>query len=176
MIDKDLFIKLKPKNFSDLNQEPFESVITRLKNTLPNFPDDVIEQWTYRHFNDFVHDYWYLEYDKLVFSLVKWDLNQIMEIESKIMTTLDFWGDELYKSKTNFRTKTWLGNFFITNKTWPKPIIVFDNTNKLIETNMFKQFILLEGHMRLAYMRGQIKHGIEQIENQHDIWLVEKID
>ena len=87
-------------------------------------------------------------------------------------------GSGLGKAIINSSAKTGYDNYMagITGNQYGG--IIEEATNKVLDsdTNMFKQFILLEGHMRLAYMRGQIKHGIEQIENQHDIWLVEKID
>lgn len=179
MLELSTFEKLKPNSDNPLEVEPFEQVFDRLSKALPNFPKCVLEQWTYRHFQSFCYEYWWLEFDKLTFEKEKFNKKQIMNIGSRILDTQDYWGDDFIENP-NFRMKsTWLGQYMNKHKTWPKPIIIFDtqaNTYKENEKSepLSVPYHLLEGHMRLAYMRAFIRHEIEDVSSFHDVWLVKK--
>lgn len=177
MIDINEFKKLKPKfDYEKYEQEPFEMVYPRIKAVLPNFPLCVIEQWPYRHFLDFCNKYWWLEYDRLTFDKVRFSKNQIMSIGTKFLNTQDYWGDD-FINHPEFRVKqTWLGGYMNENKTWPKPVIVLDTCNgKIRESDeLCKPLHLLEGHMRLAYMRAFIRYNITGVNDIQEVWLVSK--
>ncbi|MCT8335086.1 hypothetical protein NUH30_15510 [Leptospira sp. 85282-16] len=70
--------------------------------------------------------------------------------------------------------KTWLAKYFIENKTWPKPIIILtvNQIQSYQNIKFSKDFHLLEGHMRLAYMRAQYRNKIENIPKSHLTWVV----
>ena len=175
MITKEEFKKLKPKEISYLEKEPFEEVYPRLKEAFPNFPKCVLEQWTYRHFNQFDKDYWWLGFHDFIFKLEIWRNEDILNnIGSKIMDTQDYWGDELVLHKNKNRLGTYLGKYFTRNKTWPKPIIILKNDHRFTQADglpLFDPYHLLEGHMRLAYMRAHIKCKVVGTPEKHDIWV-----
>lgn len=179
MINIEEFEKLKP-NFDNntYELEPFENFYLSYKKYLPNFPKCVLEQWTHRHFNGFCYDYWWIEFDRLVFEKVKFTNKMIMQIGTHMLSTLDNWGDD-FINNPNFRIKkTWLGGYMYENKTFPKPIIVFDVENSIDfggKKDLYKPFHLLEGHMRLAYMRALIRYNVDNIPEIHDIWLSKRI-
>jgi hypothetical protein len=87
--------------------------------------------------------------------------------------TLDFWGDDLFKDK--LRRKSWLGAYMLQHGTVPAPIIVAMNAvgiehprGGLLKTPTH----LIEGHMRLAYLRGMIRHNHPWLKNSHAVWLL----
>ena len=167
------FKKIYP-NLNDPEPEKFEQVKPRLKQALPNFPDCVLEQWIYRHFPA-IEDYWWLGFEKFDFKQESWSNTKIMNlIGSRMLVNQDYWGDELVLKKT-FRDKTWLGNYFHEYKTTPKPIIILKNDNDFIDpydSKLFKPYHLLEGHMRLGYLRAHIRHSVEGTPNEHEVWVV----
>lgn len=175
MIDLDSFKKLKP-NSNNMVVESFEEALPKFKEVLPNFPECVLEQWTYRHFDNFCSDYWWLDFTELKFERVLFDREKIMEINSKIPDTLNFWGDD-FINRPEYRAKnTWLGKYMMENRKWPKPIIVFDTNNNTaeLEHELLKPYHLLEGHFRLAYMQALIRYSIDNVQTLHEIWLVHK--
>ena len=175
MLDREHFKLLEPKEIALYTKEPFDEVLPRLQKQLPNFPKCVLEQWVYRHFNDFCNDYWWLGFDGFEFELEFWSSEKIYsEVKSNILDTQDFWGDELFVRKNKLRLTTWLAQYFAENKTWPTPIIVLKNNLSLTRPNgqaLAEPFHLLEGHMRLAYLRGAFRNKIEGMPKEHPIWV-----
>ena len=173
VIIKREFEKVRPQNMDKIEKESFESALPRLKKHLPNFPECVLEQWVYRHFDQFYNNYWFLGFDKLVFDKMSFNFNDIMEIKSKDLRGQDYWGDE-FSNQEETRMMTYLAKFMRENKTWPKPIIVFDTksvSNKFGE-KFQEPFHLLEGHMRLAYMRALIRYKVAGVKPCHEVWVV----
>ncbi len=182
MIDIDEFRELKPKfDYVTYQLEPFVNVSEKYKKMLPNFPECVLEQWTYRHFDDFCNKYWWIQYDRLVFNKVLFSREQIMSIGTAFLDTQDYWGDD-FINNPEFRVKqTWLGGFMNENRTWLKPVIVFDVNNSIIDEEkelkygkLIRPLHLLEGHMRLAYMRALIRYSISGVPDKHYVWLVKR--
>ncbi|MHC1731993.1 MAG: hypothetical protein AB9888_08210 [Bacteroidales bacterium] len=178
MIEIGEFKKLKPYSESGGSEYlPFELFCFKFKKFLPNFPECVIEQWPYEQFSDFCDKYWWLEYERLYFEKVLFSKDQIMLIGTTFLDTQDYWGDEFIEVP-NFRAEqTRLGIYMSNHKTWPKPIIIFDICNSNIEETdeLCQPFHLLEGHMRLAYMRAFIRHSIEGVNPKHEVWLARKL-
>ncbi len=177
MLEIEKFRELEPHfDRKAFEYEPFEVVYPRLESVLPNFPKCVLEQWVHRHFSQFCNDYWWIEYDRLVFDKVYFSKEQIMSIGTAILETQDYWGDDFINNPEFRVKKTWLGGFMDEYKTWPKPVIVFDTCNSNIEETkkLFKPFHLLEGHMRLAYMRAFIRRRISGVKDMQEVWLAKK--
>lgn len=169
MIHKQEFIKFEPKNYWSFHVESFEHYKKRLWNILSNFPDCIIEQWVYRHFHEFISDYWYLDFEKIIFRKETWDNKSLAKkIWSKIDTTIDFWWNDLMQSET--RKRSWLGKYFLENWTWPVPIIIFDNIPNIIPTSK-NEYHLLEWHMRLAYFRWLYRNNSIILKNEHKVWI-----
>ncbi|MBV2089970.1 MAG: hypothetical protein KUF72_03710 [Candidatus Thiodiazotropha sp. (ex Ctena orbiculata)] len=173
-MNREEFEKLKPKELPTLEIEPFSEVVPRLRKALPNFPECVLEQWIYRHFNQ-IDDYWWLGLDGLSFKKEIWSNQEILKkIGSNMLDTQDYWGDQLLIEKEPIRLTTWLAKFFAKNRTWPKLIIILHNEHELKRPNgleLYRPYHLLEGHMRLAYMRGYIRHSIPQTPQTHEVWV-----
>ncbi len=168
---KKIFNKIKNRN----EYEDFLFILPDLKRLLPNFPSCVLEQWTFRHQNNFLHDYWNLNFESFEFTLENWETEKIYNnIGWKERVPIDFWGNELYARKNPLRMRTWLAKYYWKYKTWPKPVIILKvNQIQSYQSIKFsKDFHLLEGHMRLAYMRAQYRNKIENIPEYHPVWVV----
>jgi hypothetical protein len=151
-------------------KELLRGYVTRVRRLLPNFPRDVVIQWLYRHFHWFIYDYAWLDFDHLRFELQSWPTaqiitsvtardNQILEDRRKIL-----WSD-LFPDKSPLEAS------MIRRGTWPRPIIVLNNTG--IRRRVAKhlgRYHLLEGHRRCGYLRGLADRNLAR--PTHHVWLV----
>lgn len=144
-------------------KEAFETYYKRFPQELSNVPRCVVENWIYRHWQCFQEDWFWLDLSKCSFKKVTYNNDEISNIDhvGDWLNTLDFWGDELFKDKTR-QENTYLGKFMLETGTTPAPIIVAKNAHNIKDPrgskmNMKVPFQLIEGHMRLAYLRGMIK-------------------
>lgn len=160
------------KDYGGHNQESFDDYYKRWPNELSNFPRCVVENWVHRHWQDFKNHWLGRSIECYSFELTNLTNPQIMEIGhiADWLKTLDYWGDELFRSKA--RQETWLGKYMLANGTTPAPIIVAPNATGLehpkggpMHSNQ-----LIEGHMRLAYLRGMIRHSHQALGTAHVVW------
>ncbi|WP_230439251.1 hypothetical protein, partial [Xanthomonas campestris] len=88
------------------------------------------------------------------------------------LETLDYWGDELFRDQ--IRRSTWLATYMLTNGTSPVPIIVAANSSGLMHPKgaTMRSNQLIEGHMRLAYLRGMIRQNHTSLRQSHLVWLL----
>lgn len=156
--------------------EPFAEYLARAKEVLPNFPECVIEQWPYRHFTNFRVDYSWLGFKGFRFEKETWSKKDIIgRIGSNEMEMLQYWGEDLLNVTSVNRRTVFLGNYMLTQSTWPRPIIVLRNSKKFTRPNglaLAEPFHLLEGHMRFAYMRALIRAHAVNIGKCHELWVV----
>jgi hypothetical protein len=163
------------RNYSTSKVEPFNSYYARWPKRLANFPECVVNNWVYRHFHDF--KFYTLRFDIAQFQFERTILtnSQVLEIGhvGDWMTTLDYWGDDLFQSK--FRRDTWLAKFMLESGTTPAPIIVALNAAGIDHPTggqMRTPMNLVEGHMRLAYLRGMIRHKHPALKSAHPVWML----
>lgn len=165
-------ILIKPERFWWFNVEDFNAYLPKVKKQIPNVPDTVIEQRIYRHYGQFINEFSWININKCKFEIIKLSLREITnDIDSKIMDTLIYRGDELYTDKQ--RKDTRLAKYMLEKKQAPIPIIITENNNsiqKKYKTNPKYKYFLLEWHMRLAYMKAIHKH--EWINLEQTIWLI----
>ena len=158
-----------------LGSEPFETYIQNWPQTLSNFPESVIRQWVYRHWRDFQNRWIGWDLPRFRFVEATYTNDEIMAIDhiSDWLNTLDFWGDELFTNK--MRQSTWLATYMLEHGTSPEPIMVAVNAGGLKHPDrgfpMKSPLQLIEGHMRLAYLRGMIRHK-HPLQSQHRVWNV----
>ena len=172
-----MLVKAPPvSNFGTIEVESFHSYLKRWPKGLSNFPPCVIENWVYRHWADF--EVLWLKFDLQAFRFEATRLSntQVMAIGhfDDWFRTLDFWGDDLFTDK--LRRNTWLGAYMLEQGTLPAPIIVAVNAFGIkhpLEGEPLKTPThLIEGHMRLAYLRGMIRHGHSSLKPLHPVWLL----
>lgn len=162
------------KGYGGFDVEQFDEYYARWPKELDNFPRCVVENWVYRHWSDF-ENLW-LERDIERFEFIRVELTnaEVLEIlhVGDWLETLDYWGDELFRNKV--RRETWLAKYMLEHGTWPAPIIVATNVMGLEHPRGLPMHPnqLIEGHMRLAYLRGMIRHDHPSLRLSHSVWHV----
>ena len=164
------------RDYDSFEREPISEYLRRWPGELRNFPECVIENWVHRHWNDFEQFWVPLDLEAWTFSQRSLNNDEIMKLGhfDDWFETLDHWGDELFTNK--IRQSTWLGRYMLTNGAIPAPLIVAVNAVGVLHPRgrkgetMKLPTHLLEGHMRLAYLRGLIRHGHPALQEKHSIW------
>ncbi|WP_245228133.1 hypothetical protein [Xanthomonas bromi] len=162
------------KCHGDSGAESFEHYYARWPTRLINFPRCVVESWVHRHWRDF-ETYWLdRSIEQFVFTQASLSNAEILKIGhfDNWLETLDYWGDELFRDQ--MRKNTWLAMHMLTNGTSPKPIIVAPDSSGLKHPKgaAMHPNQLIEGHMRLAYLRGMIRHNHPALKTSHNVWLL----
>lgn len=173
-VNKKNFEKIRPidissEGYKEMTVEEFNK---KFKNFFSNFPDDVIEQWPYRDFAAFLSSWEIIDYEKLKFSLVKLDNEQIMQIKVAGMNDDDLikWGRfQMYETEAS----NYLKEYMKKEKKAPVPIIVLDTLNSNIsgDYNFGKPYHLLEGHRRLSFLKTFISDGESKMYDKQTVWL-----
>ncbi len=167
--------QLKPINNDTIDKEPFDSYKLRVKPLLPNWPDDPLEHWLYRHYSYMIGPYGWLGFDTLHFSHGIWSSMRVYnEVGSDGLNSIDGMGIQVYSNADSERT--WLQNYMLREGTWPTPIIVLRNTTGMVSPRgeiYGTPFHLLEGHLRLGYFRNIFRRDRQSLKDLHEIWTVD---
>lgn len=162
--------------YGDFEVEPFADYLLRWPAELKSFPACLIENWVYRHWHQF-RDAWMPQralewtYESRTFS--NDEVMKIAHFENDLRT-MDYWGDQLFSDKR--RRETWLAEFMLEHGTTPAPILVLDADTEVRHPRAFEgesilePFQIVEGHMRLSYLRGMIRHNHSFLKEQHVVW------
>lgn len=154
-----------------VTEQPHDYVKRMQAGPLPNWPDEPLIEWLYRH-AQFIYRYAKLKYERFQFHREHWSLDQIPGREA--------FDDENFCD--NFRDiksraadpDDWLAHFMLENGTWNTPIILLDNENNRyglkIGQKLKQPYHLLEGHRRLSFLNGL--RDLECAKPEHDVWLV----
>jgi hypothetical protein len=160
------------KGYGDLETESFDDYYDRWPTELSNFPKCVVENWVYRHWQDFKNLWLDRSIEDFVFELAEFNNAQISEVRhiGDWLETMDYWGDELFRNK--LRQSTWLAKYMLANGTTPAPIIIAPNASGLEHPKggSMQDLQLIEGHMRLSYLRGMIRHNHSGLKALHVVW------
>lgn len=160
-------------NYGSVEQEPFDSYIRRWPDQLGNFPRCVVENWVYRHCPQFKASWECRSPQDFVFRLESFSNDKILQIGHvrDSLKTADHWGQQLFTHE--FRRKSWLGAFMLAEGTTPTPIIVSDNAGGLEHPGggQMAPLQLLEGHLRLSYLRGMIHKAHPSLKDKHQVWV-----
>ncbi len=163
-----------PRKWGSFDVEPFSSYRQRWPSKYAAVPDTVLENWVHRHWRDFQR--W------LPLSPLEWQYESRMMTNEEIMSvrhvgdwlkTLDGWGDDLFEGR--MRKTTWLGRYLLENGTTPAPIIVASNAGSWAHPRehghplMCEPYQLIEGHLRLAYLRGMIRRSHSKLRPSHEV-------
>jgi len=163
------------RGYGNVAPESFDEYYRRWPKRLRNFPRCVVEHWVYRHWPDFRDDWSNFDLEQFNFEPTTFSNDQVMAIGhfEDWFATLDYWGDELFTNKR--RRSTWLATFMLENGTVPTPIIVAVDAAGIAHPKggeMKSPTHLVEGHMRLAYLRGMIRHKYKKLRDSHAVWLL----
>ena len=140
---------------------------------LPNFREDVLIQWFYRHYPSF-QDYEFLDFQTLKF-----------EEKPQLWRTKEIPGREAFRDETLCDGRVWnflngkgfpyVGDYMQEHGTWPRPIILLQVPEKCATPwgGLLKRpYHLLEGHTRLAVFT--VMRERRELLDQHQIWVAKK--
>lgn len=171
---QELLRALRPVKFGTFNVESFDLYKERASVLLPDWPECPLKNWLYRHFDFFIDDYAWLRVDRFKFSLASWTNGKIYQhIGTHKLNMVDNLGEQVLKNPPSLRS--WLQEYFLSEGTWPTPIIVLKNYEGIVGMNgeIYGQpFHLLEGHLRLGYFRNIYRYNPQNLKKDHPVWLV----
>jgi hypothetical protein len=140
---------------------------------LPNFPEEVLIEWFYRHPN-IIEDYCFLGFEKLQFALQVWKLDDLPGREAALSGNISERPVSEFKSR--LKQKSWVHVDMRENGTWNTPILLMENSaNNLISPRgvKFKSPLhLLEGHTRLSCLIALRLLG--KANDTHKVWIVRR--
>lgn len=176
MFDLDDFEKINPRKnpYEPYEKQPFEEFEVEFKRFFPNFPENVIEHWAYRHFDEFCRFYWYLDFQSFRFSLTKFNLDMIRSTKTRIDDEHIFeWGDNYLFRHERGLEGTHVFKYMSDNSSWEQPVIVLDTETCPVNKreHLHYPYHLLEGHMRFAVLLAKMRNN-EPVAPFHDVWLV----
>lgn len=164
-------------NYGDIEMEPFESYYSRWPGTLSSIPKPIVEDWIYRHWRDFSEHWINLNPHKWSYELLPLPTSAIIAVDH-----IGTWIHDLDSEGVEYvggapRSKTKLARFMLANGTFPVPIIVAKNAGTIIHPRSKGEFMkepyqLIEGHCRLACIRGMINSKHPNLLDIHNVWVV----
>ena len=166
---------LKPKNININERESFQEYKVWLNNILPNFPDDVLEQWIYRHYPYYRHYEW-IGFQTILFNRKAITAEEIIrDINQGECNGFLGYGEKYLYDKRNNKELNYLQIYMDDNKTWPVPIIVIDNHSDIRTphgNSLGMPYHLVEGHRRLGYFHSLYKLNKNNLLNEHEVWII----
>ncbi len=155
--------------------EPFVDYYKRWPKQFAAVPELVVESWIYRHWQDF--QAWLpLRPLNWKYEMQSLDCNAILQIRHvrRWPETLARWGDDLLEGRD--RRETWLGRTMLEAGTTPTPMIVAHGAGRYRHPRegnepFCEPYQLIEGHLRIAYLQGMIRHGHPCVQTHHDVFL-----
>lgn len=114
----------------------------------------------------------------------EWTFRSVLFSNERVMAIdhVRTWIPELDAEGVEFvngapRSKSRLGQFMLANGTFPVPIVVAENAGHVVcprsgGEHMKEPLQLIEGHTRLACLRGMISSDFPSLLAQHKVWVV----
>lgn len=163
--------------YGDFDVESFDAYWSRWPQALGAIPKSVVEDWIYRHWPCF-RDRWIpLAPHTWDFELVHFSNDEILAIDhvGSWIADLDAEGVEYVGDTPRARTR--LARYMRANGTFPVPIIVAAGASHVVLPRsggapMKTPWQLVEGHCRLACLRGMIHARFPTLSSVHAVWLV----
>lgn len=175
MIDRSEFVKINPiSSDNPFEKDSFEQFEEKFKEFFPRFPSEVVKQWPYECFNDFVSEKrWQIEYDRLEFRKGCLKKSDFKLLESELFSNEELREMGLWHLSDEDK----LTKYIRKNLTYPVPIIVLDSLNSNLsgKYEFKKPYFILEGHRRSSLMRALIETDDPEIPEYHEIWKVTRI-
>lgn len=147
---------------------------------LPHFPDEVVETWLFEH-NGQIDEFCEWPLESLRWSMIEIKTNELPFKDNgrdyQVSKNLEQLGDTRYQH--DMKKHDWpmerIRAFIEQNGTWPRPILLFNNSDTSIKTYQGypcgTPYHLMEGHKRLATLFYYMSK-YELLEN-HKVWLSE---
>lgn len=166
------------RRYGDIDMESFEEYYSRWPSELSSIPRGIVEDWIYRHWKDFDR-----HWAELAPHTWSYELAQLTTEELWSVDHICTWIQELDAEGVEYvsgapRSQTRLAQFMIKNGTFPVPIVVARGAGHIVHPrsggeHMKEPLQLIEGHCRLACIRGMIKSNHPSLLARHSVWLVD---
>jgi hypothetical protein len=170
--------------FSELMNQEYSSrsgiiSFTALKESLPDTPDPVLEQWFSDHGRkyEFQEQYQEIQIDKISWNKVSIRAAELIECEyySRFSRVNDMKARADYVLTHGWQyvdgSPGWGGRAEVINswenkKTWLTPPIFLNGTL----LNLSCKYRLVEGHTRTGLLKGLVENKVISPESTHEIW------
>ncbi|KLV04844.1 hypothetical protein ABT56_13385 [Photobacterium aquae] len=166
-----LLYELEPEGFGGRHCESWDQWRQKANVALPNFPDDVLEQWVYRHWKGVLCNWGWLDFQSMRFELEQWETEKI---QSLIKTPHQEVVDKLSSRMSNaLFQRSWLVQDMQKHGTWPvAPIVLhYERDIDVMQGKVMKApYNLLEGHHRLAYLLRLAEQDAD-LASTHSVWI-----
>ena len=158
---------------SGFPKEEAADYVTRMQSgPLPNWPDEPLREWLYRH-PGCMEDYAFLGFERFQFTKEIWNLSQIPGREAfRDERFCDSFSD--IEERAAQEPADWLARHMLIEGTWNTPIILLENQSGAAfpcSRRLLKSpYHLLEGHRRLSLVQGLRR--LNKARPQHPVWMV----
>jgi hypothetical protein len=164
------------RGYGDLDVESFEDYYARWPEELATIPRSIVEDWIHRHWVDFRNHWMQLNPHRWDYTLESFSNADILSIGhiGGWIPELDAEGVEYVSGKP--RSKANFARYMLSVGTFPVPILVAQRAGQIIHPRgngefMKEPYQLIEGHCRLACMRGMIKSEYPILKASHNVWV-----
>lgn len=156
---------------TDVLTESADDYCARMKDLLPRFPSQVLEQWFYRHWLG-INTYAWLGFERLSFEKLTWSSIEVIHsgIQNNESIQIDHRNFEAGVSNPNINR---IADFFVSNGTWPVPPIFLSNLGGEIARpnggRLTVPFHLLEGSHRAGLFWSFFER--RTLVDEHLVWV-----
>lgn len=164
------------RHYGDIHVEPFETYYERWPSRLSAIPRPIVEDWIYRHWSDFKRHWMALAPHTWRYELRTFTSAEVLSIGhvSTWISDLDAEGVEYVSGFPRGRTR--MAQFMLEHGTFPVPILVAQGAGHVVHPRsanerMKEPFQLIEGHSRLACIRGMINAQYSTLAPSHRVWV-----
>jgi hypothetical protein len=157
--------------------EEEEKYLARVRPILPNFPDDAIIHWLYRHNPQVLREYKWINFPSLSFRLETWSTERILaEVRHTNEPGVEIERRKLLQDRGDHQKLSRLAAYIVSNGTWPTPPLVIDNDRGARWPNgsPIARFQAIEGMHRLGFLRA-LSQGSPELavaRANHTLWLI----
>lgn len=158
-----------------------------MKGNFAEVPKNVAEQWLHRHWGQ--SPYEWLPSSEYKFSESKLKSSCLKRLYNRLHRRPDDWDAiergmficDRHPEQGTPAPIGWLANYMITNRTFPQPIILLDNTDGHLATALYvptyaesfpNRYIVIEGHTR--HEIGLYLHSVGEIDDILPAWIMHK--
>jgi hypothetical protein len=163
------------RRYGDIECESFEDYYARWPQALAAIPECVVKDWIYRHWRDFQEHWEALRPEAWLWERRTYTTEEVMSVDH-----IGTWIRELDAEGVEFvgtapRSQTRLAQYMRSHGTFPVPIIVARNSGHVThprsaDEKMKQPLQLIEGHSRLACLRGLVNSGWPTLATGHLVW------
>jgi hypothetical protein len=144
--------------------------IHRMRLTLPNWPEELLQEWLYRH-ACCMERYAFLDFARFEFTQEVWTLACVPGLEA--FNVEKFCDDfQNIEERAEKNTRDWLAHYMLRVGTWNTPIVLLDNSDQYhfpTGEPLKYPYHLLEGHRRLSFLNGL--RNLNKALPQHIVWI-----